>query len=433
MDVLERLLPAYPMGSAVVGGGGGAVAVDNSMQISVKTDNTGTSNDDQFTLPAVGGPFDVTDWGDGESSLAVSGSQTHTYDSIGTYTIYINKITNNFQPCKFVVDGDKAKLLDVLQWGNIVWDNADLSFKKCSNLDISATDIPDMSNCTDFTEICRDCTSLTSFPLIDVSSATTFYVAWYGCSALESFPLLVLPAGLTVLTWAWYGCSTLTSFPLLNTSGATNFNATWSGCTGLTAFPEIDTGAGTDFGSTWSGCTGLTAFPLLDFTSATSLIYAWNSCTFTSFPLIVITSSTTVKLAWRYCAGLTSFPIIDTSAVTDFYAAWQGATGLDTVPLLDTGAGTNFQYTWYGKGVIDSFPGDTQDMGAMTLGLGCFQNSTLTTSDYSDLLVNLETNNQNASVTFHGGSSLYSAGAAATARAALIADHSWTITDGGEA
>ena len=66
-----------------------AAADLDSMQISVKTDNTGTSNDDQFTLPANGGPYDVTDWGDGESSLGVSNSQTHIYGGgAGTYTYY---------------------------------------------------------------------------------------------------------------------------------------------------------------------------------------------------------------------------------------------------------------------------------------------------------------------------------------------------------
>ena len=44
----------------------------------------------------------------------------------------------------------------------------------------------------------------------------------------------------------------------------------------------------------------------------------------------------------------------------------------------------------------------------------------------------MEANNNNSSVTFHGGTAEYWSGDAATARAALIADHSWSFTDGGE-
>jgi hypothetical protein len=63
---------------------------------------------------------------------------------------------------------------------------------------------------------------------------------------------------------------------------------------------------------------------------------------------------------------------------------------------------------------------------------GMFSGVTLPTTQYSDLLVNFEAQSVQNNVSFSGGNSQYSAGAAATARAALIADHTWTITDGGQ-
>ena len=55
----------------------------------------------------------------------------------------------------------------------------------------------------------------------------------------------------------------------------------------------------------------------------------------------------------------------------------------------------------------------------------------MTTASYDALLVRLEATNSNT-VSLNVNVSQYTAGsAAATARAALIADHSWTITDGG--
>ena len=41
---------------------------------------------------------------------------------------------------------------------------------------------------TNFSSFWRDCTSLTSFPLIDTSSGTDFNTSWFGCSSLTSFP-----------------------------------------------------------------------------------------------------------------------------------------------------------------------------------------------------------------------------------------------------
>jgi len=72
-------------------------------------------------------------------------------------------------------------------------------------------------------------------------------------------------------------------------------------------------------------------------------------------------------------------------------------------------------------------------MGVMTNGFNCFSGTNIGTVSWSDILIDVESKNSNNNVSFHGGSATYSAGAAATARAALIADHTWTITDGGAA
>jgi len=58
-----------------------------------------------------------------------------------------------------------------------------------------------------------------------------------------------------------------------------------------------------------------------------------------------------------------------------------------------------------------------------------FSNNTINTARYSQLLIDLEANNANNNVAFHGGNSQYNA-AGQTARNALLA-RGWTITDGG--
>ena len=61
-----------------------------------------------------------------------------------------------------------------------------------------------------------------------------------------------------------------------------------------------------------------------------------------------------------------------------------------------------------------------------------FDGVTLSTANYNAILIGFEGQAVQNNVPFHGGNSKYSAGAAATARQALIDDHSWIISDSGQ-
>ena len=124
--------------------------------ISVKTDNAGTSNDDQFTLPWTG-TYDV-DWGDGNIDTSVVDAQTHTYATAGTYDVSVTAASGQLN---FNNTGDKAKLLDISSWGDCTWTSVIGMFYGCSNLaTISATDSPDLSAVTVITQMFRSCTIL---------------------------------------------------------------------------------------------------------------------------------------------------------------------------------------------------------------------------------------------------------------------------------
>ena len=84
--------------------------------ITIKTDNTGTSNDDQFTLPWIG-TYDV-DWGDGNTETSVVDTQTHTYASAGTYDVAVTATTGRIS---FNNSNDALKLLDIKNWGTCAW------------------------------------------------------------------------------------------------------------------------------------------------------------------------------------------------------------------------------------------------------------------------------------------------------------------------
>ena len=165
-------------------GSGGSVATE--FILSVKTDNAGTSASDQFTIPTAGGGYNYdVDWGDGTTDTGLTGNITHTFTGgVGTYTI---KISGVFPRIYFANVGDKLKLLEIQNWGNIVW-GSDFrnAFFGCSNMNITATDSPDFSNTTLFSAVFYNCSSLNAdLGNWDVSNITNMASLFLGATIFQ--------------------------------------------------------------------------------------------------------------------------------------------------------------------------------------------------------------------------------------------------------
>jgi surface protein len=78
-------------------------------------------------------------------------------------------------PSVISFNGDVKKILEVSQWGNIQWISMEWAFSECTNLNVTATDIPDLSSVTNMAAMFNNCTSLvgnSTFNLWDTSSIT---------------------------------------------------------------------------------------------------------------------------------------------------------------------------------------------------------------------------------------------------------------------
>jgi len=124
-----------------------------SFIIEVDTIKAGTPSN-QFQFTGAEGDYDVVAKQGGAIVATfndLSGQQTITLPSSGVYVLEIKaKEVNGFNRIAFLNGGDLDKITDIKQWGNIVWSSFHQSFRNCSNLVVSALDIPNLSICQNF-------------------------------------------------------------------------------------------------------------------------------------------------------------------------------------------------------------------------------------------------------------------------------------------
>ena len=130
-----------------------------------KTDNLGTSNNNQITIPTFGAGYSYDIYweevavpaNNGTEPVGQTGNYTITFPSAGTYRI---EISGDFPQIYFANGGDKEKILSVDQWGDIAWTTMSQAFYGCTNLIVPAVDAPDFSGVTSLFYMFRGATSL---------------------------------------------------------------------------------------------------------------------------------------------------------------------------------------------------------------------------------------------------------------------------------
>lgn len=155
----------------------------------------GVTNNDQIRLPLVtNGAYNFkVYWGDGTSDIITSENdpaRTHTYPAEGTYDV---KITGQFHGFRFGKNfngnEDHTKIINISQWGTGFRPNSSTSsqgynFNGCFNLKITATDMLDLTDTTNFERVFQRCNNLTGIPGIgnwDVSQTTTLSFCFSDC------------------------------------------------------------------------------------------------------------------------------------------------------------------------------------------------------------------------------------------------------------
>ncbi|MFV0346934.1 MAG: BspA family leucine-rich repeat surface protein, partial [Bacteroidales bacterium] len=151
-------------------------------KITIPIDKSGTYNYDFYV-----------NWGDTIngvpqiSHFTTADDPSYVYATPGTYTIKIfgsdsdgDDISDGagFPRILFPAasDEDKTKIMTVEQWGAIKWASMANAFTACSNLDVLAVDVPNLSNVADMSSMFDGCSKLkgnTHFGTWNVSNVTT--------------------------------------------------------------------------------------------------------------------------------------------------------------------------------------------------------------------------------------------------------------------
>ena len=143
-----------------------------------KTDNPGTSNDDQITIPTIGPGYNYTvEWeeqgnpNNNGTAGPFTGDATISFPNVGTYLV---NISGSFPRIYFFNNGDKDKILSIEQWGNQAWTSMEWAFNGCTNLTLSENaGQPDLSNVTNMQDMFSLCPNFnTPINHWDVSNVT---------------------------------------------------------------------------------------------------------------------------------------------------------------------------------------------------------------------------------------------------------------------
>jgi len=289
--------------------------------------SSGSSSSNQVRLPLQSsGTYNfLVYWGDGGSDTITSWNQaavTHTYASSGVYTI---DITGTIVGWQFDFGGDRLKIIEIQQWGDLRLGNSGSYFQGCRNLVHTATDNLDLTGTTYMYEAFGSCASLGSSGNMngwDVSGVTTMRYMFEDATSFNQNIGSWDTSSVTDMRWLFSGCSSFNQ-PIgsWDTSSVTYM---WWMFYVATSFNQNIDG--------W------------DVSSVTSMRYMFRSATAFNQPLN----------SW------------DTSSMTDMFQMFQGANSFNQpIGNWDVSSVINMRDMFYGA---DSFnrPLDGWDVSSVT-------------------------------------------------------------------
>ncbi|MBF4519046.1 BspA family leucine-rich repeat surface protein [Flavobacterium sp. ANB] len=287
-----------------------------------KTDNVsaGSSNATSITIPTFGTGYNYdVDWNnDGVfEQTGITGNVTHDYGTAGTYTVAIR---GAFPRIFFNAAGDRNKILNINQWGNIAWENMQFAFRGCINLNSTATDVPNLSGVTDMTQMFRNATAFNgNIGSWNVANVTNMFAVFYGATAFNQDINSWNVANVTNMSAMFYQATAFNqNIGSWNVGNVTNMSAMFFGATAFNQnIGSWNVGAVTDMYNMFSGTTAFnqslgtwgakfnTAVALTNMLNNCGMDVANYDATLTGFNAGTVTGLSLGATTLKYCASAT--------------------------------------------------------------------------------------------------------------------------------
>lgn len=390
--------PSYPITLYIYGGQNVNCSDEKSFTLSLDDDCAfvttwrTTAANESITIPtnATGGDiYNYTvDWGDGTVTNGETGSATHSYAAAGTYEVTIKGL---FPRIYFLFGNPSSftQIQSVEQWGCNPWVSMSYAFSSCSNLVINANDVPNLSHVTDVSHMFRFATSV----------------------------------GTGSGNWNWDTSNVTTMTSMFN--NATNFNKDIGGWDTGNVELMIDMFNSSGFNQDINNW---------DTSSVTSMYGMFESAKNFNKALNNWNTSNVNNLGYMFNNAVNfnqSLGNWNTSNVTFANGMFTDAGSFNQdISSWDTGNIVHMNDMFNRATSFDQDLGNW-DVGSLQYAYQMFLDVTLSTINYDSLLIGWESQILNTNVNFHGGNSKYCAGA--NARANMVSNNNWNVTDGGPA
>ena len=448
-----------------------------SFIITVDTTITGNTASDSYEFSLDSGTYDFdVDWGDTNTdTITTGGTFSHTYAVGGIYQITMTARTfiGNYD---LNDSADNKKIIEVSQWGrSFQYNSMSQAFRNCENLIVTAIDAPDLSLCSSVERMFQDCKGIMT---LDVSKWNTSTISDFGEMFEDSNLISLIGAddldmssatrldfmfqntdvqslnlsswdisNVTTLSGMFNTCDKLANINLSgwNLASVADMSSMFINCTKIVSLdlstwvPDLVTSVSSMFrGMTSLTSINISTWVLPNCTSIGTLFRSSSALTNLDMSSLAPTGSLNMSFSFNGCVSLTVLDIssLSSTSISTLGNTFESCFSLSNIigiENLDTSAVADMTQTFRLCGVFDQNISGW-DVTSLTNATTMFNSAGLSTANYDALLVGWEAQLVNNAVTFDGGNATYTdPSAASTARAALIADHSWSITDGGVA
>ncbi len=376
---------------------------------------TTTADGQGIALPLYGTVDCTVDWGDESATedFTTTGNKAHTFATAGTYTVSISGDLTQFGT--YSAWTGVEYLTEVVSFGDVGLTSLYGAFINADNLTTVPSILP--SSVTDltftFSEI--DQASITNLDLWDVSNVTSMLGTFLQASAFNQNIGSWNTANVIDMSGIFSKASAFNqdiSTKTINAEQADEYTA-WD-VSNVVSMSQMFLEA-FEFNQ---------AIGNWDVSNVTNMSNLFSSAS--AFNQDISTKTINDGLDEEYEAW-------DVSKVISMSRMFRNASVFNQdISSWDISNVTNMNLMFIDATAFDQNLG-TWQIGAVTDMTDMFKDAALSTENYDALLTSWAAQMVQSGVTFGAGNTQYSAGAAATAHASLIADDNWTITDGGQA